>query len=58
MKYLDVYKDCKMCPVIEYCGTMISSVRLCNSYEDSRKVYEGLSDEELRVINDELENNI
>ena len=55
MKYLDVYKDCKMCPVIKYCDTMIGSVKLCNSY---RSVYEGLSDEELREIAIELESNI
>lgn len=47
--------NCKGCSVFKYCDTMISSVRLCNSY---RSVYEGLSDEELREINNELESNI
>ena len=35
MKYLDKYPDCKGCPVVLYCGTMVSSIRLCNSYNDS-----------------------
>ena len=37
MKYLDVYPDCKGCPVAQYCGTMIQSIELCNSYEDKQK---------------------
>lgn len=32
MRFLDKYPDCKGCPVKKYCGTMISSIRLCNSY--------------------------
>ena len=32
MKYLDIYPDCKDYPVKKYCGTMIGSIRLCNSY--------------------------
>lgn len=32
MKYLDKYKNCIGCPVKKYCGTMVSSIRLCNSY--------------------------
>lgn len=32
MKYLDKYPDCLGCPVRKYCGTMIASTRLCNSY--------------------------
>ena len=32
MKYLDIYPECKGCPVAQYCGTMISSTRLCHSY--------------------------
>lgn len=30
--YLQVY-GCKDCPVAQYCGTMIQSTRLCNSYQ-------------------------
>lgn len=37
MKYIDKYPHCKGCPVYEYCGTMISSIRLCNSYEENSK---------------------
>ena len=33
MKYLEVYPDCKGCPVLQYCGTMIQSIKLCNSYQ-------------------------
>ena len=33
MRYLDVYEHCKGCPVAQYCGTMIQSTKLCNSYE-------------------------
>lgn len=32
MTYLDVYKSCEKCSVRQYCGTMIQSTRLCNSY--------------------------
>lgn len=34
MKYIDVYKGCIGCPVSKYCGTMISSIRLCYSYNE------------------------
>jgi hypothetical protein len=34
MKYIDKYKDCVGCPVSKYCGTMIGSIRLCNSYTE------------------------
>lgn len=34
MSYLDRYKECKYCPVIKYCGTMVSTMRLCNSYKE------------------------
>ena len=33
MKYLDKYPKCKGCPVSKWCGTAVSSIRLCNSYE-------------------------
>ena len=36
MKYLDIYPECKGCPVAQYCGTMIQSTRLCNSYEQPK----------------------
>lgn len=35
MSYLDVYKDCRRCPVEKYCGTMVQSTRLCRSYSDN-----------------------
>lgn len=41
MKYLDKYPHCNGCPVYKYCGTMISSVRLCNSYEENFKENKG-----------------
>lgn len=37
MSYLDKYKGCKGCPVHAYCGTMISSRRLCNSDTSDNK---------------------
>lgn len=33
MRYIDVYPHCVKCPVHKYCGTAISSIRLCNSYD-------------------------
>ena len=33
MKYLDKYSNCKGCPVVQYCGTIIQSTKLCNSYD-------------------------
>lgn len=41
MTYIDVYPECKGCPVHEYCGTMISSVKLCNSYKIMGKSKKG-----------------
>lgn len=36
MKYLDKYPECVGCPVEKYCGTVVGSITLCNSYgEDS-----------------------
>ena len=32
MRYLDKYPNCIGCPVIKYCGTMVSTSRCCNSY--------------------------
>ena len=34
MRYLDKYPGCMGCPVSNYCGTMISSIRLCHSYSE------------------------
>lgn len=33
-RYLDHYPDCVGCPVAKYCGTMVGSIRLCNSYNE------------------------
>ena len=30
--YLDIYPECGGCPHYRYCGTMVGSIRLCNSY--------------------------
>ena len=35
MRYLDHYPNCIGCPVSKWCGTAISSIRICNSYEDN-----------------------
>lgn len=37
MRYLDKYPECRGCPVKKYCGTVVSSIRLCNSYELNNK---------------------
>ena len=37
MKYLDIYPECKGCPVALYCGTAVSSSKLCNSYDLNNK---------------------
>ena len=34
MSYLDHYPNCLGCPVSKYCGTAVSSIRLCHSYDD------------------------
>ncbi len=34
MTYLDKYPNCINCPVEKYCGTVVSSIRLCHSYND------------------------
>ena len=33
MRYIDKYKHCIGCPVSKYCGTMVSTIKLCNSYD-------------------------
>ena len=35
MTYLEKYPNCIGCPVEKYCGTAVSSIRLCHSYKDS-----------------------
>ena len=35
MTYLDKYPSCIGCPVYKYCGTMISSIKLCHSCDES-----------------------
>ena len=35
MSYFDEYPGCINCPVSQYCGTVVSSVKLCHSYNDS-----------------------
>ena len=37
MRYIDKYPNCIGCPVKKYCGTMVGSIRLCNSFEESKK---------------------
>ena len=35
MKYIDKYPNCIGCPIMKYCGTMVSTTRACNSYENT-----------------------
>ena len=35
MAYIDKYPSCIGCPVTKYCGTAVSSTRLCHSLNDS-----------------------
>ena len=35
MSYLDKYPHCIGCPVTKYCGTMVSSIKLCHSYDET-----------------------
>lgn len=37
MRYIDVYPGCEGCPVEDYCGTMVSSIKLCNSYNNNKE---------------------
>lgn len=37
MTYLDRYPECIGCPVSKYCGTMIESMRLCDSYQENNE---------------------
>ena len=34
MTYLDKYPSCIGCPVYQYCGTAVSSTKLCHSYKE------------------------
>lgn len=38
MTYLDKYLECVGCPVSKYCGTMVGSMRLCNSYDEKNHI--------------------
>lgn len=35
MTYLDKYPNCNGCSVEKYCGTAVSSIKLCHSYNDA-----------------------
>lgn len=35
MTYLEKYPNCDGCPVYKWCGTAVSSIRLCHSYNDA-----------------------
>ena len=35
--YLDVYPECIGCPHYKYCGLMVGSIRLCNSYKEEKE---------------------
>ena len=37
MSYLDKYPNCINCPVTKYCGTMVSSIKLCHSCDEPSK---------------------
>ena len=39
MSYLDKYPSCIGCPVEKYCGTMVSSIRLCHSCDDKEDTH-------------------
>lgn len=34
MNYLSKYPNCIGCPMLKYCGTVVSSTKLCNSYSE------------------------
>lgn len=53
MKFLDVYPHCQGCPVSKYCGTMVGSIRLCNSYKTKEEKEKELADE---VFEEEIKN--
>lgn len=63
MSYLDHYPNCIGCPVEKYCGTAVSSIRLCHSYDDSMSQKESAhtltlskaEDNEDEYIKEELE---
>ena len=63
MSYLDHYPNCIGCPVEKYCGTAVSSIRLCHSYDDSMSQMENAhtltlskaEDSEDEYIKEELE---
>ena len=53
MSYLGKYPHCIGCPVEKYCGTMVSSTRLCHSNDDSMAEKESKS--VLTMVKDENE---
>lgn len=38
MKYIDKYPGCVGCPHLSYCGKMVGSLRLCNSYDRDQEL--------------------
>lgn len=36
MTFLDKYPKCIGCPVSKWCGTAVSSIKLCHSYKDNK----------------------
>lgn len=53
MSYLDRYPCCIGCPVLKYCGTMVSTTRLCHSIDDNMAEKE--SKPVLTMVSDENE---
>ena len=51
-KYIEKYPGCTGCPHIKYCGTMVGSVRLCNSYTEDEPQTE--TDDEDEYIPEDL----
>jgi len=35
MAFIDKYPHCIGCPVYKYCGTMVATGLLCDSYDDN-----------------------
>lgn len=46
MRYIDKYPNCEGCPVYKYCGTMVGSIRLCNSYQEKEVMINEPDEEE------------
>lgn len=41
MSYLSHYSNCIGCSVTKYCGTVVGSIKLCNSYDEPSIEEEG-----------------